>query len=229
MAEDEARYAGDKHADIGWLIREYDRLLATPGSRERDQGLSSVERSLLRVSGAGRLAAAVEQAREQTGYTAPFEALTPRTPPDAGPRTTGRRRRGRPAGPAGDQDRRDEPDIRAHHKEPARRASAAVPRLDEETALRAEELFARRNWYRGRRLSRAQQDEMDRVTDEILDLTGFRTLKAARAAVEVFIARELAPHPRKYVKSRPYFSNQNRPLPPVRVVLGGSPGGGRRA
>ncbi|ATY17004.1 hypothetical protein CU254_41175 (plasmid) [Amycolatopsis sp. AA4] len=226
--------------DVMWLVATYDVLVGQPESAERNEDLAKVQRWLCRVTGMNSLSAAVDAARRLTRHQVSFIApvqLPP--PPGAGrqvvppprgespplqPRSPGRRRRV----PEPREDDRPAVPGRRRHPEP----SGVVPRLDDETAFRAEALLKEfDSWHRRRRtLTAGQQRKVDTLRDTILDLTGFATIGAARAAVQGYIKRRDGA--RHFVPTKGYAQDDGgppRPLPPVQIVRGGAPGsGGRR-
>ncbi|SFQ28468.1 hypothetical protein [Amycolatopsis rubida] len=226
--------------DVMWLVATYDVLAGQPESAERDEDLAQVQRWLCRVTGMNSLSAAADAARRLTRHQVSFIAPVQLPPPpgcrlpvvpaqrgESPPRQSrspGRHRRA----PEPRED--DHPTISGRRRQPE--PSGVVPRLDDETASRAEELLAEfDSWHRSRRkLTAGQQRRVDTLRDTVLDLTGFATIDTARAAVRGYLKRRDGA--RHFVPTKGYAQDDGgppRPLPPVTIVRGGAPGsGGRR-
>lgn len=206
--------------DIGWLVAQYDDLVAQPASDERDAALEQVQRWLCRVTGLSSLSAAVAAARRLTHHEISFitpvalpipEArLQPQPQPQPEPQRAADGRRHRP---------RQQPDSEQ---------TVTAPPLNDEVAAKLEKLLGELDGLPyGRDLTTAEQAQVTRLRREICELTGLSRVKTARTALRNFLTRRDGA--RRFVPTKPYAQGPSRTPPPITVVLGGSPGGGHRA
>ncbi|MBP2338208.1 hypothetical protein JOF41_004386 [Saccharothrix coeruleofusca] len=240
--------------DIGWLVATYDSLVQEAAGGTRDVDLAQVQRWLRRVTGLSSLSAAVEAARRLTRHEISFIApvtlpvpnaprkesvgrqqaserqervqrRTPRPkqvslpPPDA-PRkkSIGRQQAAEPQ--ERDQKRTSRP-------KPNRTRAVIAPPLNDDVAARLEKLFGQLDGLPQRTRTAAEEAEAERLRQQITKLTGLSRVETARKALRTFLTRRDGV--RRFVPTKPYAEGSTRKPPYIKVVLGGSPGGGSRA
>jgi hypothetical protein len=110
---------------------------------------------------------------------------------------------------------------------PRRGDGRVAPPLDDETAFEAEKLLDELNSLRrARKPTTAEKQRLDTLNRRILELTGFSAIGAVRAAVRSYVTRRDGA--RKFIPTKPYAQGPARTPPPITIVRGGAPGGGKR-
>lgn len=195
------QYDDSRRDDMVWLVNEYDRLVTQEPSPERDEDLATIQRWLCRITGMPRIASAVDAARKLTRNRVPF------------------------TGPTGSE--RATSSTKNNPRKPVN--GSVAPALDDDTADTAERLLAELDskTRKGTGPTTREKAERRRLRRQILELTGFSTIDGVRAAVRNYLTRRDGKH--KYIPTKEYarLSHEKAP-PPITVVRGGSPGGGRR-
>lgn len=228
--------------DISWLVATYDGLVSQPVGADRDTDLELVQRWLCRVTGLSSLSAAVAAARSLTRHEISF--ITPvrlahtdmrrdEPTPDPVPRPRDSATRSpRARVPA---TRHDEPARHPSVQPPSedrdqrsddRPASSPAPAMTDPVAARLEQLFDELDRLPRNRAA-AQKARAERLRGLICEVSGHTRVETARKALRAFVTRRDGA--RRFVPTKPYADGPARKPPPITVVRGGSPGGGRRA
>lgn len=183
-------------------VNEYELLVTHEPSPERDEDLATIQRWLCRITGMPRIASAVDAARKLTRNQVPF------------------------TGPTGSE----RTNARSKNKPRNRGNGSVAPALDDDTADTAERLLAEldsKTSRKGTVPTARENAERNKLRTQILELTGFSTIKGVRAAVRNYLTRRDGK--RKYIPTKEYARlSQEKAPPPITIVRGGSPGGGRR-
>lgn len=188
-----------KRDDVAWLIARYDELVAAPPSPSSDADLRTLEAWLCRVTSRKSLSAALAAARQTLGHESTFV-----TPANTGPGTD-------------QHGQKDESGGSEHNP---------APRLTENTAFEAERLLAELDSLSTPRPpTSSEHQQVSALRRRILDVTGFPSISAVRAAVRSYMARLEATRKRPPTKK---YAAEPRTHERIRVVYGGSPGSGRR-
>lgn len=227
--------------DISWLVATYDGLVSQTEGTTRDADLEQVQRWLCRVTGLSSLSAAVAAARRLTRHEISF--ITPvrlaftdmrledaATPQDSAPQP--RNNISKPARSRVPTARREEPARDLSTQEDRRRrsddcpAGTPAPPLTDRVAARLEQLFDELDRLPGRRTT-AQKARAERLRRLICEVSGHSRIETARTALRAFLTRRDGV--RRFVPTKSYAEGPARKPPPITVVRGGSPGGGRRS
>uniref|UniRef100_UPI003F49059A hypothetical protein n=1 Tax=Actinokineospora sp. CA-119265 TaxID=3239890 RepID=UPI003F49059A len=226
---------------MGWLVAVYDDLVGQEAGAVRDAELEQVQRWLYKATGLPSLSGAVAAARRLTRHAissvAPVSLPSPKAVAHARQeavrlhkeaeeaarirRKQARRQRRKPGTVrtplAGRQ--------RVPRPQPG--ASGVVPALDDQAAAELDSLLGRLDALPRRSRIAREEQQAESLRQRIQDLTGFTQVDGARAALRNYLVRRDGA--RRFIPTKPYAEGPARTPPPIQVVRGGSPGGGRRA